>query len=208
MRRSTTELLALHGLRLKGFAAVPDLAAHFGLAESDVALVLARTAEAGFTRFRDGTRSGWALTVEGRKENERLLAVEIDEAGLRPAVREAYQRFLTQNPLLLAACTRWQISDLEAQVLNDHQDQAYDASVIAELGDIHRSALPICADLGRLLERFGTYGPRLTTAMQHITDGETQWFTKPTIDSYHTVWFELHEDLLATLGLDRAAEHP
>ena len=26
------------------------------------------------------------------------------------------------------------------------------------------------------------------------------------IDSYHTVWFELHEDLLATLGLERAAE--
>ena len=23
------------------------------------------------------------------------------------------------------------------------------------------------------------------------------------IDSYHTVWFELHEDLLATLGIER-----
>jgi hypothetical protein len=27
------------------------------------------------------------------------------------------------------------------------------------------------------------------------------------IPSFHTVWFELHEDLLATLGLDRSAEH-
>ena len=26
------------------------------------------------------------------------------------------------------------------------------------------------------------------------------------LDSYHTVWFELHEDLLATLGLDRTAD--
>jgi hypothetical protein len=24
--------------------------------------------------------------------------------------------------------------------------------------------------------------------------------------SYHTVWFELHEDLLTTLGLERASE--
>jgi hypothetical protein len=24
--------------------------------------------------------------------------------------------------------------------------------------------------------------------------------------SFHTVWFELHEDLLTTLGLDRGAE--
>ena len=33
-----------------------------------------------------------------------------------------------------------------------------------------------------------------------------EWFTKPVIDSYHTVWFELHEDLLATLGIERASE--
>jgi hypothetical protein len=28
------------------------------------------------------------------------------------------------------------------------------------------------------------------------------------MDSYHTVWFELHEDLLATLGLERGAGAP
>lgn len=173
-----------------------------------MAEVLDRTAEAGFTKFRDGARPGWSLTAEGRKENERLLAVELDEAGLRPAVREAYQRFLVLNPQLLAVCTRWQISDIDAQVLNDHQDPAYDATVIAELGEIHKTVLPICADLGSQLDRFGAYGSKLATAMEHIADGETQWFTKPTLDSYHTVWFELHEDLLATLGLDRAAEHP
>jgi hypothetical protein len=26
------------------------------------------------------------------------------------------------------------------------------------------------------------------------------------IASYHTVWFELHEDLLATLGIERSSE--
>jgi hypothetical protein len=26
------------------------------------------------------------------------------------------------------------------------------------------------------------------------------------IDSYHTVWFQLHEDLLNTLGIDRSTE--
>ena len=30
--------------------------------------------------------------------------------------------------------------------------------------------------------------------------------TKPMIDSYHSVWFELHEDLLATLGIERGSE--
>jgi hypothetical protein len=27
------------------------------------------------------------------------------------------------------------------------------------------------------------------------------------IESYHTVWFELHENLLATLGIQRSKEH-
>jgi hypothetical protein len=26
------------------------------------------------------------------------------------------------------------------------------------------------------------------------------------IPSYHTIWFELHEDLLATLGIERGSE--
>ena len=42
--------------------------------------------------------------------------------------------------------------------------------------------------------------------MDHVRCGEGDWFDKPLTDSYHTVWFELHEDLLATLGLERATE--
>ena len=28
------------------------------------------------------------------------------------------------------------------------------------------------------------------------------------VASYHSVWFQLHEDLLATLGIDRSGEAP
>jgi hypothetical protein len=30
----------------------------------------------------------------------------------------------------------------------------------------------------------------------------------PLIDSFHTVWFELHEHLLATLGIERGRPDP
>lgn len=208
MRRSTSDLLVIHGLRLKGFTASENLAAVLQLPESVVVDILDRAAEIGFARHRGGARSGWSLTAEGRKENERMLAVELTEAGLRDQVTAAYNAFRALNPRLLAVCTRWQISDVDRQELNDHQDKAYDAGVIADLAEIHDAITPICDDLGSLLERFSSYGPRLTAALAEIQAGNTEWFTKPTIDSYHTVWFELHEDLLATLGLDRATEHP
>ena len=65
---------------------------------------------------------------------------------------------------------------------------------------------PICAELAATLERFGSYGPRLAEARARVEGGDVDWFTKPMIDSYHTVWFELHEDLLATLGIERSTE--
>jgi hypothetical protein len=39
-----------------------------------------------------------------------------------------------------------------------------------------------------------------------VQGGDLDWFTRPMIESYHTVWFELHENLLATLGIQRAME--
>jgi hypothetical protein len=66
--------------------------------------------------------------------------------------------------------------------------------------------VPICEELARSLRRFANYGPRLTTALERVRSGDIDWFTKPMIASYHTIWFELHEDLLATLGIERGQE--
>ena len=65
---------------------------------------------------------------------------------------------------------------------------------------------PIVAELAAVLARFASYGPRFATALERVEAGELDWFTKPTIDSFHTVWFELHENLLATLGIERGTE--
>ena len=60
--------------------------------------------------------------------------------------------------------------------------------------------------MASLLDRFSGYSPRLSAARRRVVAGEHEWLTRPTIDSYHTVWFELHEDLLATLGRTRTQE--
>ena len=78
--------------------------------------------------------------------------------------------------------------------------------MVADLGALDDKVQPICADLGLALERFASYAGRLGGAIDKVRAGDVDWFTKPMIASYHTVWFELHEDLLATLGIDRSAE--
>ena len=39
-----------------------------------------------------------------------------------------------------------------------------------------------------------------------LIGGDLDLLTKPIIDSYHTIWFELHEELIALAGRTREAE--
>jgi hypothetical protein len=157
---------------------------------------------------RDGRLSGWSLTPEGRAAHAGLVRAEVDAAGCLEPLDAAYRGFLKLNGDMLALCTDWQLRPVEGgeQVPNDHSDVAYDAGVIARLGTIDDAVQPLCRDLEGCLERFAGYADRLAGARRRVEAGEQDWFTKPLIDSYHTVWFELHEDLLVTLGIDRAAE--
>ena len=48
--------------------------------------------------------------------------------------------------------------------------------------------------------RLSCYADKLEAALDRAEDSEIQWVSDATIESYHTVWFEMHEDLLRLLG--------
>lgn len=197
-------LLVLHGLRLAGFKGADKVAELVGLDLTLVEAELAGFADAGWAHYREGRISGWSLTAEGRAEGERRLLAELTAAGCRDQVHGCYRRFLALNEQMLAVCTDWQMTTPET--LNDHSDATYDGKVIARLADLDGAVQPICTELASHLERFTGYGGRLASALAKVQAGDVDWFTKPMIPSYHTVWFELHEDLLATLTIDRGSE--
>ena len=206
---SEPRLLSLHGLRLRGFAEPDAVAEVVDLDADAVRPHLDGFVAEGLAIYRDGRMSGFALTAEGRSEHERLLADELDAAGARPVVDDAYRRFLELNVDLLAVCTDWQMRDVGGTPTpNDHADGAYDDAVIERLAGLNEQVQPICDDLAATLDRFSGYAGRLGHAVEKVTAGDRDYFTKPLFPSYHTIWFELHEDLLATLGIDRAAEVP
>ena len=85
-------------------------------------------------------------------------------------------------------------------------DAAYDKEILDRLIELDTEVGEILQTLELVLKRFDNYSSRFTFALQKLQSGELEWLTKPIMPSYHTVWFELHEDLLATLGIDRASE--
>ncbi|GEL98174.1 hypothetical protein [Cellulomonas terrae] len=67
-----------------------------------------------------------------------------------------------------------------------------------------RTWAPLADRLRLLLARFGGYDARFAAARRRAHAGGTGWVDGTDADSCHRVWFELHEDLVATLGIDRS----
>jgi hypothetical protein len=197
-------LLVLLGLRLRSFASNEAVAESSGLDEALVRVELERSHQRGWTIWREGRLRGWSLTPAGRAEGQRRLADELDRRGARPTVEAVNTRFASLNQTLLDVCTAWQLRDDSTP--NDHRDAAYDAGVIERLVGIHADAEPLCGELAGALRRFAGYGERLGAAIERVRRGEQEWFTSVRVASYHSVWFELHENLLATLGIERGSE--
>jgi hypothetical protein len=149
---------------------------------------------------------GWSLTDRGRAENERQLAAELhDVPGGAAVVRRVHDAFRPLNDRLLRACTDWQIRPAPGAPLarNDHADPVWDARVLAELTALAGALTPLAAELGGLLTRFGGYDTRFAAAARRAAAGDPAAVDASGAESCHTVWFELHEDLIATLGLRR-----
>ena len=197
----------LLALRLCSFAAADGVAGRCGVDHEVASRTLRECSESGWAAHRDGRVSGWSLTTAGHRNGELLLSRELDASGARSAVESAYERFLGLNVELLAVCTDWQVVGSPGEpAVNDHTDPLHDAAVLHRLDHLHAAALPVTEDLRTALGRFAGYRSRLVAAHARVQAGEHDWITRPTIDSYHTVWFELHEDLLATLGRERSRE--
>ncbi|GAA2208814.1 hypothetical protein GCM10009850_042720 [Nonomuraea monospora] len=207
--RSAADLLVLHAVRLIGFGQTSAIAQRFGVDPGEAKeLLLDAEAYGWVEHVAVAGDSGWTLTGRGRAEGERRLAEELDSVGGGEEVRDVHRAFLPLNALLLRACTDWQLRPAPGDRLavNDHSDQVWDSRVVGELADIERALKPLAGRLGSVLDRFLGYDVRFSAALARVQAGEGSWVDRTDVDSCHRVWFELHEDLIATLGLDRRTE--
>jgi hypothetical protein len=197
------DLLVLHALRCGGQATPPRLAAATGLADDAVESQLIDLGAAGLVVRAREPFPGWRLTDRGRAADARRIAAELDAAGAGAAVAAALDRFLELNPELLDLCTAWQLRTVDGEtVVNDHDDPDHDSRVLDRFADLHRRLAVVCDGLACALPRFAPYPRRLGAALDRARAGDLRQVTDSTA-SFHTVWAELHEDLLATLGIPR-----
>ncbi|TQK69383.1 MarR family transcriptional regulator [Nocardioides sp. SLBN-35] len=195
-----TLLSVLRVVELKGRVREADVATPLGITPEAAGALLTDLAAAG-ELVKAG--AGFRLADPGRDRLAELLAADAASVD-QPSLASAYDDFCVVNSDLKTIVTAWQLR--ADGTPNDHTDAAYDAEVLARLADLHARVLPLVERLAQVAPRLARYPQRLQHAQDRLAEGDTTWVARPILDSYHTVWFELHEDLIQLSGRTRLEE--
>jgi hypothetical protein len=193
-----SELTVLRAIRLKGRVREPDVIATVGGDPDAVASTLAKLISEGLVSEGKTVR----ISPAGRERLNDLLAQERSAVD-QDALAGIYDEFRSANSEFKALISDWQIKSGEP---NFHDDADYDAAVLARLDDVHRNVKPIISSAATYLDRLNAYGDKLESALAKVRAGDTSWLARPIVDSYHTVWFELHQEFIEASGLTREEE--
>lgn len=185
----------LHVLRIKGRATAAEIAAGTGRDVGEVEDQLRALGEQGLAVERTGgRRPGWLLNGAGRERAAAQLAEGLDDTT-RDQLAEPYATFLGCNDAVKQACAGWQTATAD--------DDRFE--LLDTLGELNEQVGPALEKAGDAAARFHRYRARLDAALQRAPD-DPRYVVSPVVDSYHTVWFECHEDFLLSLGRSRAEE--
>ncbi len=152
--------------------------------------------------------AGDACRLSGAGRLRALEAFETDR-GLVGAAQAAglYAAFGPLDHRMKDIVTAWQLRSTDAEPqFNDHLDAGYDATVLDLLADLHADTAAWIAPLAAAFPRFGRYQARLSRALAAARGSDQRFVASPRVDSYHSVWFELHEDLIRLAGHRRQDE--
>ena len=189
---------------LKGMTNAEGLVEALGAHTEPIATAISELEERGLVESAPAgrvrpTAAGKAL-IEDAYQSERSVARLCNEVLDR--------RFHEPNMALKEVVTAWQVRTVDGETTpNDHRDAGYDAEVLRRLrDDVHTAIGPILADVSAELPRLARYQARLASALDRLAEQDHRYVAHPLLDSYHTVWFELHEELIRLAGRNRRAE--
>jgi hypothetical protein len=193
--------LVMHGLAIKKHATPETVAGILGMEVETVKATLAQLVEG--KRVVE-VRGKYLLAPAARMALDSDYSHFYEQARGNSSFREGYEQFERLNAALKQLITEWQTIEVRGhRVPNDHSNKDHDDEIIDRLGELHERAESALEKLARVLPRFSVYRGKLATALEKAENGEIAWVSDAKIESYHTLWFELHEDLLRLMRRER-----
>lgn len=194
--------LSLHGLTLKQLA---DAAALADILDVDEAVVAEHLDAAVAAGHAVAARGSFMITPAGRAHLDDVYPTAFAELRADETLGATLADFEKGiNKQNLALMTSWQTITVDgAEHPNDHSDADHDAKVIDKLARLHERAETILAPFTGIDAVSKRFVDRLGTALGHVDRGEHDYVSSVRLDSYHTVWYQMHEHLLRMMGEER-----
>ena len=150
--------------------------------------------------------AGIGVAPQGRIWLQAKLHAErdcIDQAS----ADHVYQEFMRLDAGFKRLVTDWQVRVVDGRmVANNHADTAHDDAVRLRLRAFHQETMELMAKICAFAPRLDPFRMRFVRAAAAVSAGDGSMIASPLKDSYHTVWFELHEELIHLSGRNRETE--
>ena len=191
-------------LMIKGLVAPEALAVTLGRPADEVKPLLDALVSGGLAETAAGA---CRLTAEGKLKALDVFMSDRERVGGESVCSATLDRFIAFDSRLKALVTAWQMREVNGeQAFNDHSDADYDRGILDQLSALHDEVVEWLTPMAPRLARMTVYRDRLGRAITLARDGDQRFVASPRVDSYHSVWFELHEDLIRLSGRKRAEE--
>jgi pyruvate, orthophosphate dikinase len=199
---AVSALAVMRALALLGVASEERLAASL-VATAETVRCIVDALESGHV---NRTPRGLQIAPAGRAWLRAQLDAERTCIDHTTADR-LYRSFMVLDDGFKRLVSAWQVKVVDGrEIRNDHADAAYDTVVRERLLAFHGEAAPLIDEICVAASRLQPYRSRFARASAAVAAGDGSMIASPLKDSYHTIWFELHEELMHLSGRSRAAE--
>jgi hypothetical protein len=183
-----TYLLTLHGLTLRQLADAAQLTDVIGLDRGEVEPALEKAVGDGAVL---AARGAYLITPAGRDLLDAAYPEVFTALRADAAIGVVVDTFeMGVNKEVLAATTDWQLEGPDPKILD-------------RLHAINKKVARVLAPLAVADPLMARFFDRLGAALDRVDAGENDYVSGVRVDSFHTVWFQMHEHLLRLTGRER-----
>jgi hypothetical protein len=195
-------LLTLHTLTLRQLADADQVLAILEQDPDEVKQALEKAVE---DKTAMAARGAYMITPTGRALLDEAYPTWFAAERASSDITEAMDSFESGvNRQVLSYTTDWQTVEVNGQrQANDHGDAAYDAKIIDKLAKVLERTEGVLAPLVSAQPSLARFLDRASSALTRAESGETDYVSGVRVDSFHTVWFQMHEHVLRITGRER-----
>jgi len=145
----------------------------------------------------------WEITKTGETAVEKARKMLLEQCTRKEEFLNYCKEFEVINNRFKSLISKWQVKEVNGRLIpNVHDDPEYDFSILEQLNKVHEETKDLISRIANIFPIYERFIKRLDVTWERINNGNFEYIDVAR-NSYHNIWFELHESLLKLSGMKR-----